>query len=215
VRLIGALLGLGLLLPLGLGCAQTVKGEAFPALKERSGGVNRVAVIPFRVTGALAQTSPEKGGTPPSIAAQLVARHLGEAIAARGIEVIPAEDVQRALGIEDPSVRRLSPQVAASVAHESFGADAVLMGQVHRYRDREGEAIGATSPAAVGFQVTLLGAPRGERLWRGTFDEAQAPLTDNLFNAGRYPGGGSRWLSAEELTRWGAEEVAVELPTGR
>jgi hypothetical protein len=30
----------------------------------------------------------------------------------------------------------------------------------------------------------------------------------------RYPGGGTRWLTLEELARWGAREVARDLPAG-
>jgi hypothetical protein len=204
------------LLPLlALGCAQAVQSQSFPALQERTEAVKRLAVAPFEVRGTLALAPREAGATPPSVAAILVARHLSEAIAARGTEVIPAEDVQRALGIEDPAAQRIPSSTLARLVFERFGADAVIVGAVHRYRDRRGEAMGAMEPAAVGFEVTLLNAPQGQKLWRATFDESQAPLSDNIFNAGRYPGGGSRWLTAEELARWGAEEVALALPTGR
>ena len=57
-------------------------------------------------------------------------------------------------------------------------------------------------------------APGGEQLWRATFDERQQALSENVFNAARYPGRGSRWLSAGELARWGAEEVAQVMPVG-
>jgi hypothetical protein len=40
----------------------------------------------------------------------------------------------------------------------------------------------------------------------------QAPISANLFNMGRYPGGGTRWLTAEELSKWGADGVADAFP---
>jgi hypothetical protein len=46
------------------------------------------------------------------------------------------------------------------------------------------------------------------------FNETQRPLSSNVLVASRYPGGGSRWLSAEELARWGAEETARSMPIG-
>ena len=35
----------------------------------------------------------------------------------------------------------------------------------------------------------------------------------SFFNVFRYPGGGTRWLTAEELSQWGASEVAQAMPT--
>ena len=67
--------------------------------------------------------------------------------------------------------------------------------------------------AAVGFRVTLQGAD-GRTLWSAEFDERQQPLGENVLRAGQYPGGGSRWLTAEELARWGAQETVAALPLG-
>ncbi len=60
--------------------------------------------------------------------------------------------------------------------------------------------------------MTLFDAPAATRLWSATFDETQQPMSTNLFNLGRYPGGGTRWLTAEELSKWGAEGVASSFP---
>ena len=79
---------------------------------------------------------------------------------------------------------------------------------MQRYRERTGEAFGTSRPASVSYRVTLYSAPEGTRLWIGQFDETQKPLSANVFNARRYPGGGTRWLTAGELTRWGAGEIA-------
>jgi hypothetical protein len=87
----------------------------------------------------------------------------------------------------------------------------VLLGKVYRYREREGQALGASRAASVGYEVTLFEAPGGRRLWTSRFDETQQPLTENVFNAQRYPGGGRRWLTAAELARWGADGAAKAL----
>jgi hypothetical protein len=84
---------------------------------------------------------------------------------------------------------------------------------VLRWRDRVGEKLGASQAAGVGFEVTLLRTPDGAKLWTAVFDETQLPITDNFFNVFRYPGGGTRWLTAEELSQWGATEVAQAMPT--
>jgi hypothetical protein len=87
-----------------------------------------------------------------------------------------------------------------------------LSGDLTRWEEREGEAFGTLHAAAVGFRVTLQAAPSGKALWSAEFDERQQPLGDNVLRAGQYPGGGTRWLTAEELARWGAKETVRALP---
>jgi len=101
--------------------------------------------------------------------------------------------------------------VARLLAAE-FGADAVLFGVLTRWEKRDGTRAGALHPAAVGFEVLLRSAPSGERLWSGYFDHRQQPLGQNLLVTSRYPGGGTHWLSAPELARWGAGEVVRRIP---
>jgi hypothetical protein len=203
----------------GLGCgssisaplrpAPIVKVEARPGVGERA-PLRRVAVGPFSVTPSLARRA-DPDSPSSDEAAALVARHVAEAMEQRGVEVIPTEDVRRAT--EDAGPEISMPAMAQLVA-ERFGAEALLVGKVLRYQERVGQAAGSTRPAAVGFEVTLYVAPGGEQLWRATFDERQQALSENVFNAARYPGRGSRWLSAGELARWGAEEVALAMPVG-
>lgn len=151
-------------------------------------------------------------GMPAADVAALVARQVTEALAGRGAEVHAPEDVQRALGIEQPAAVRLDPEEAARQVAARLGADALLVGRVDRFRQRQGEALGAERPASVSFSVQLYSAPGGRLLWSGLFDETQEPLSANLFKTARYPGGGTRWLRVEELSRWGAENVAKSMP---
>lgn len=193
-------------------CAATVRSQSFPALAEHP-APRRIAVAPFEVAGSLAGGQASEEDTSRAVfASELVARQLAEQLAAAGREVVAPEDVAQALRAEAAAVGVLPPERIAHVAAERFGADAVVVGAVHRFRERRGGAAGSFGPASVGFEVTLLAAPGGARLWRGLFDETQAGLSENVLNALRYPGAGTRWLSAEELSRWGAEEVASALP---
>ncbi len=52
-----------------------------------------------------------------------------------------------------------------------------------------------------------------QRVWSSQFDETQRALSENLFNANRYPGGGMRWLTAAELAQWGADAAVDTLPS--
>ncbi|MCP3986983.1 MAG: hypothetical protein GY723_21555, partial [bacterium] len=149
-----------------------------------------------------------------AVAAELLANRFAEAIAARGVRVVPPSDVAIALEAAGATGGRLLARQVATVVAQEFGADAVLVGRLTRLAAREGSAAGAKRAATVGFVVNLHAAPGAARLWTGNFDETQRPLTDNVFDASRLPGGGTRWLSAEELLSWGAREVANSLPVG-
>jgi hypothetical protein len=194
------------------GCVETVKSRNFPALNERREPITRLAVAPFRAMGSLSRRTSSTTAVPPEVATALVARYVTEALAARGFPAVPADDVARALAMQQPIEERLVPRAVAQVVSEKFGADAVLLGSVTRFDERRGQAAGATHPAAVGFEVTLYTAPGAQKLWNGVFAETQQALSENIFSTHRYPGGGMRWLTAEELAKWGAEEMVLQIP---
>ena len=116
--------------------------------------------------------------------------------------------------LEGGVTERMIPRAVAQQMHDEFGADAVLLGDAWRYQERSGRAAGTRQPASIGFEVVLYAAPSGRKLWSSVFDETQHALSENLLTAGRYPGGGMRWLTAEEMLRWGATETANAIPLG-
>ena len=177
-----------------LACVGTVAEQPYPALAELRTPIHKVAVAPIAAR-------PEEAAA----AAPVVAKQLTEALAARGIEVVAPEDVARA------SAGDSVPELAAAV-HQQFGADAVLVGEITRWVEREGEALGTRHPAAVGIRVVLHGAPAGQRLWQGEFDRTQQPLSENVLLTPRYPGGGTRWLTADEFAHFAADELAGAMP---
>jgi hypothetical protein len=177
-----------------------------------AGALDKVAVIPFHAKDTLAKHVIE-GGDSPETATQLMARFLTEALVERGYRVIPPSDLALVMNSQGITQGKRNPLVAAEVAAREFGATAVMLGEVSRYRDRAGERYGSSKAASVAFEVSLHSAPAGHRLWTATFDETQRALSENVFNARRYPGGGTRWLTAAEFARWGAESAVDTLPT--
>ncbi len=173
-------------------------------------GTALVAVVPFMPSRRLS-VDQQDADLSAAEAAEIVTRIMTEALQRSGIAVIPAADVEVAFIGAGLPVPRADARTAARVAERKFGATGVLLGQVGRYREREGEALGATRPASVSFMVTLHGAPHGNRLWRGQFDQTQKPLSSNVLVTHRYPGRGTRWLTASELARWGADEITISL----
>jgi len=172
--------------------------------------LKKIAVVPFSHKDTLRKYSGE-GGTSPDDAAELVARFVTDAMAKRGIRVIPASDLATAFNAQGLTGATLNPRTAAELAAREFGATAIMIGEVSRYRERAGESFGATSAASVAFNATIYTAPATQRVWSSQFDETQRALSENIVNARRYPGGGTRWLTAAELAQWGAESMVDKL----
>jgi hypothetical protein len=193
-----------------VGYDDLVEAQATHELEER-GVTGRVAVAPFWA-GATLLRGPEADPQLAREATIAVARHLADALAARGLDVIAPSELAGALDMPEYAVGALDPSAVAWVAQREFDAGEVVLGEVLRYRERQGGAAGATVPAAVTFDVVLVAAPGGATLWKARFDEVQTALLQNVFHASRYPGGGTRWLTADEIARWGAEAVAAAMP---
>ena len=113
---------------------------------------------------------------------------------------------------EAPPSGRAYAQRLAFVADREFGCEVVALGRLDRFRDRSGEAMGSTRAASVAFDLHFYGAPGGQALWEGRFDETQKALTENLWRARQYPGSGTRWLSANEFARFGVQELVSSAP---
>jgi hypothetical protein len=199
----------GVLLLLAMACSRQAPVVQHRIYKVPRDALGRVAVMPFYPRPGLDATP---SGVSAATAAELVGRFMTEAVASRGIPVIPPSDLALAFSAEGRPTPRLDGRAAASLAARDFGATSVLVGQVWRYRERSGQALGSAEPASVAFEVTLFAAPDGRRLWQARFEETQQSLTANPLRARLYPGSGTRWLTAAEFARWGASQVAKSLP---
>lgn len=176
--------------------------------------LRKVAVVPFYPLASSVKPGSSNEGTSWADAA-LVSGFLSDALAAQGVPVVPPNDVELAFTAQGQPVPRLDPETTAARCAHDFGATAVVLGRLLRYREREGSAAGSTRPASVAFEVTVYEAPTARRLWTGRFDETQQAITEAILRARQYPGGGTRWLSAPEFARWGADEVAKAITTPR
>ncbi len=190
----GMAVGVGLLLGV-LACFQpppVIVGHQHGPVRS---ALDRVAVQPF--TGVV--------GLPEDVApVELLERFVTEALAARGVKVIPAQELRVAFGGRESALAQLP--AAAREAGRAFGATSILRGQLTRFRERR-----SPRPASVAFELSLHATSDGRRLWAGVFDETQVDLSADPARARRYPGGGLRWLSATDLARWGAGAAADAL----
>ena len=89
-------------------------------------------------------------------------------------------------------------------------ADAVLSGFVRRWAEREGSATGVRHPASVWIVLELRDGD-SRLLWTGTYEETQAPLSEDLGSLPRAWDRGFRWVTAQELADYGARELVRAL----
>jgi hypothetical protein len=162
--------------------------------------LSRVAVMPFA-----SSLSDRAAGS--ASAANQVAVALGEALADAGVEVVAPGEIEAAVAARGESVPSANPDAAVRLAAE-LDATAVVIGRLTRFRDRVGSAAGATVSASVAFEVLVHDVASGRWLWTGRFDETQLSLSADVLRARRLPGGGTRWLTVQELAAWGAAETA-------
>ena len=105
-----------------------------------------------------------------------------------------------------------TPRKRAVRLGEILVAKHVMVGTLWRYREKGALAGIPDSPASVGFAFYLVDVSTGARLWRGSFDGTQKALTEDVLGGLKHLKMGLRWLSAEELARYGVKSVLQKLP---
>lgn len=194
---------------LGACASPAIREESTSALAARTKPFQVVAVMPFTVSEGVGDGSRQGAAVSPEEAVRVVSRQVTAALDARNVRTVSPEDVGSAL-YATGTVAKM-PEVAQLLA-EVFAADAVIVGRLTRWVERQGTAAAASRGASVAFEIALFDAPGGERLWLAVFNQTQLPLSENVLQVSQLPGGGSRWLTAEELARWGAERTARLIP---
>jgi hypothetical protein len=126
--------------------------------------------------------------------------------------IIRLEKVEEVLS---PSVKRQfeeKPIPSANGIGKELNADFIGVGYLFRFEERIGSSVGAEKPASVGFDVHFFRIRDGKMLWIGKFNETQRPLSENLLKIGSFLRRKASWLTAEELSSVGMDEMLKRLP---
>ncbi len=158
--------------------------------------------------------SGETAGRPTSVvppsAAEKVTRMIWNRLRARkALQVLSLEEVDKAAKELSGKHEHLSREALAQRLAERMSADAVLVGRVLVYKEREGSRLGA-DPAAVGFEMKLV-ARDGTVLWEGNYYEKQRPMNEDLIGFIQRKGA---FVTADELAAYGADQVLQDFPFG-
>ena len=118
-----------------LGCQQAnppvVNQQTFSVV---AGSTEKVAVLPFATARGGVRLEAGREGKDMG---DTVATFFAEALAARGVRVVPPSDMAIAFLNDGRAVPRKDPQLAAQVAARDFGATSVVLGEVLRWREKE------------------------------------------------------------------------------
>lgn len=205
------------------GCISKNVGGTNTLRRENVSGLKKIAVVPFQrvisddpeirvvrcpVCGTTFRTCTLVGNPEKKI----------EEIFMKGIEssgqysLLPSEyvdgvykRVSAALFGESP------PEILAEMGKE-IGADGIIAGYLFYYMERKGFDYSVERPASVAFCVHLIRVKDGVSLWKGVFDKTQSPLMENLFDILPFIKAGGKWVTAEELSREGIEEILKDFP---
>ncbi len=109
----------------------------------------------------------------------------------------------------------LAPIEVIKKVGEKFEADAVLVGHIYRWREREGKDFAAERPASVSFDLHMIRPSDGAILWKSKFDKTQLSLSENVLDVGTFLEGGGRWMTAEKLSMLGLRKMIEDMPQGQ
>ncbi|HLF86723.1 MAG TPA: hypothetical protein VI584_06555 [Nitrospiria bacterium] len=198
-------------IPILTGCGPGTRVFVHPDIKNYH--LEKIAIIPFTEDdketeeGALKSRRAEKGS------GEKMTRIFYEAMRTRAdITIIPMEDVVMAAKEMADKEGQLSIKTMALKVGRELRADAILIGRVTSYQERIGGSFGITRPASVGFEVDLYNVQDEMLLWKSGFYETQSSLTENIGSLPLFIKRGGKWITADELARYGAEEVVRGYP---
>lgn len=126
--------------------------------------------------------------------------------------ILPPEKVEEALSQSERSQFELKPLRSSIQLGKTLNMNFIFIGFVFRFEERIGSHIGAEKPASVGFDVHLIRLRDEKIVWTGKFDETQRPLSENVLKIGSFFRRKASWLTAEELSSVGMDEMLKRFP---
>jgi TolB-like protein len=191
---------------------QTVKGfiptgdlhtHAVRSIKQVK--VDKIAVMPLVANPGSSGEVVADGGTD-AVSAEVFT----QAATAGGWDVVPMDDVSRAMQSLPPTTPQDLDENARKLGHQ-LSVDGVLYGMLERYREREGLDYAAASPAAVAFTLKFLDMKTGQVIWTAQFARAQKALSQNIFELANFVQHQARWVRAHEIAMEGVQEAVTNL----
>jgi TolB-like protein len=127
-------------------------------------------------------------------------------------QAIPMEQTAQAFEILKFDHVKDTPEAVLLKLGEMLNVDYMMAGNIWRYKERVGTSFSVERPASVAFAVYLVDVKSKELIWKDSYDETQQALLENLFNIKDFFKQGFKWLTAEELARFGMNKMFDDFP---
>ena len=175
----------------------------------------RVAVMPFDVTNC--RTCVESYPSCRPVGGQIVCDQISSGIGfdlalslAREIAIYGKYEVLEPLATS--RVLPLVGQVPMTEIGRRLGVDVLVFGVINRFQERVGGPMSVRSPASVYFEISMVDARSGRKVWYAVFDQTQKSLSDDITNLRNFMRGGGKWLTAREFADVGIAEMVEKFP---
>ncbi len=175
----------------------------------------RIAVLPFEVDGC--DTCVDSFPTCRPQGNQIVCGKINSKIGyelalslAREIAIYGKYEV-----IEPQAASRILPYIGQISIPEMglrLGVDMIIFGNVNRFNERVGGPMAVKKPASVYFEVSMIDARSGKKVWYAVFDQTQKSFSDDITDVRNFMRGGGKWLTAREFADIGIAETIEQFP---
>jgi len=179
-----------------------------PALREGE----EPRIIRGPIAGGIFESAPVSSDT----AMEMTRILLDMCASQKGYKLVSPDAAQAAYSNIVQSYEGISPnfmEILGQIGRD-FGADAVLVGHIYRWRERQGTDFAVTYPASVAFDLNLIRPANGAVLWTAKFDKTQRSLCENILDIGTFLKGKGRWMTADQLGMLGLREIVKHMPPG-
>jgi hypothetical protein len=144
---------------------------------------------------------------------RILSGHVHEALKTRfGEKVIPLSRMYEVHEGIPKNQYTDTARILAQKTGSALGANLITVGTIWRFRERVGGAMGVESPASVAFAVGLVDVSNGKILWNAHFDKTQRSLSEDILDAPAFFKKGAKWLTADQLARYGVNEIFKKFP---
>lgn len=117
--------------------------------------------------------------------------------------------------IEPQSAARILPyvgQISMTEMGHRLGVDMIIFGNVNRFQERVGGPMAVKQPASVYFEVSMIDARSGKKVWYAVFDQTQKSFSADITDVKNFMRGGGKWLTAREFADIGIAETIEQFP---
>jgi len=131
----------------------------------------------------------------------------------KGFELISPGQVEGVYNIDLAKSIQKDPLTLMKTIGQQVKADYLLWGTLFRYHERVGTSYGVQEPASVAFDLHLLRVKDGVLVWRIQYVKTQKSLSENLLDVENFLKQKMRWVTVEELSRLGMEQILKDFPS--